>query len=158
MIWQMAIVRRDADGRPLLEFSDPAGCTRCRRGTGCGAALFSRLFVSAETRLPLGNEEPIRPEGRLVRVGLDPRWLLLAAASNYLLPVVMFVAGAVVADIGWPRSDSAALIGGLGSLFAAAFLARPLLRGVHKPKLRLVDLPDALESGSRCDHVSQQEN
>ncbi len=153
LIWQTGVVRHGPEGRQVLEFADPGACTRCSQGTGCGAALFSRLFAKPVTRLSL-EDGIARPAGRLIRVGMDPRWLLLAAAANYLLPVVAFVAGAVLADMGWPRSDSAALVAGIVSMVSAWFLARLGLSSVYRPRLRLVDFDGALESSDQRDHIS----
>lgn len=116
--------------------------------------MFSRLFVRNQALLPLGRNERLMAEGDVVRVGLNPRWLLLAAAANYLLPVTAFVAGAVIAGSIWPRSDPAALVGGLLSMFVAWAVIRPWLKSVREPRLRLIDVAKALESNGRCDHIS----
>jgi len=88
---------------------------------------------------------------------VDPRWLLLAATANYLLPVVVFIAGVVVADIVVPGSDLAALAVGIVSMLAAGFLVRSFLRSVQRPRLRLIDLPEALESSGQRDHLTSRD-
>lgn len=155
LIWQTAVVRCDDAGRYWLEFSDPRGCSRCSSGTGCGAALFSRLFARPDTRLPMPGEQSI-PADRLVRVGLDPRWLMLAAAAAYLLPVIAFVAGAVFADQVLPGSDPAALFSGVALALVAGLLARFPLKFISRPRLRLVELHAGLESASHGGHFSGQ--
>lgn len=159
LIWHTGVVRRGA-GRVWLEFSDVASCNRCSRGTGCGAALFSRLFVRPEACIPLdrdlyGNHG--RPDGRLVRAGLDPRWLMLAAAATYLLPVAAFIAGTLIAELQWPRNDLAALVGGGLFLLATGFGVRHLLRRIGRPVLKLVDLDATLESGDVRGHLTVQD-
>jgi positive regulator of sigma E activity len=103
LIWQIAVVRCDDDGSRWLEFNDPGSCHKCSSGTGCGAALFSRLFARPDARVPMLDDEDI-PADRMVRVGLDPRWLMLAAAATYLLPIIAFIAGAVLSDQLWPEA------------------------------------------------------
>lgn len=144
LIWQIAVVRRGPDGRAWLEFSDPGACTRCSQGTGCGAALFSRLFARPDTRIPL-TDDIDRRSGQVVRAGLDPRWLLLAAAAAYLVPASSFVLGAVAADWIWPSNDVAALFTGLVVSLAVAALTRRPLRMISRPPLTIVDLHEPLE-------------
>lgn len=151
LIWQIAVVRCDGNGSRWLEFNDPAGCDKCSRGTGCGAAAFSRLFARPDARVPVPDEKNI-PAGRMVRVGLDPRWLMLAAARTYLLPVVAFIAGAVSSDQLWPGNDPAALISGMAVALLAGLLARYPLKIVGTPGLQLVELHQSLESERESGH------
>lgn len=144
LIWQVGVVRREPDGRAWLEFSDPGACARCSQGSGCGAALFSRLFARPETRIPLPDDDA-RPPGQLIRAGLDPRWLVLAAVAAYLLPVLAFVLGAVAADGIWPRNDLAALFTGTVVSLSAVILLRRSLRMPGQPPLVLVDFREPLE-------------
>ena len=151
----MAVVRRDRDGTGWLEFDDPGSCSRCSSGTGCGAALFSRLFARPEARIPMPGDRRIGA-GRLVRVGLDPRWLMLAATVTYLLPVMAFVAGAVVADRFVPGNDAAALMSGVSAAVAAVWLAHRSSKFMGRPRLELVELHRGLESGGDSGHVPGQ--
>lgn len=162
LIWQIAVVRRDESGSRWLEFDDPGGCGKCSSGTGCGAALFSRLFARPDARVPMPGENDMAPD-RLVRVGLDPRWLVLAAAATYLLPVIAFVAGALCADRLLPGSDPAALVSGVGFALLAALLARGPMKLVGTPGLVLVELNQGpgtegrrLETEGDRGHVSGQ--
>lgn len=163
LIWQIAVVRRDEAGSDWLEFDDPGGCSKCSRGTGCGAALFSRLFARPDARVPMPDDKAI-PAGRLVRVGLDPRWLLLAATTTYLLPVIGFVAGALVADRTLPANDAAALVSGIAFALLAALPARGPMKLIGRPGLVLVELNQGLESKGRhlerrgdSGHLSRQD-
>lgn len=163
LIWQIAVVRRDEAGSGWLEFDDPGGCSKCSSGTGCGAALFSRLFSRPAAPVPMPREKGI-PAGRLVRVGLEPRWLVLAAAATYLLPVIGFVAGALSAERILPGSDPAALVFGVAVAVLAALLARGQMKRIGRPGLVLVELNQSLESkGQRLErrvdsgHLSRQD-
>lgn len=161
LIWQIAVVRLDDKGRRWLEYSDPAGCDKCSTGTGCGAALFSRLFARPDTRIPLSDDNHI-PAGHVVRVGLDPRWLLLASAATYLLPVIAFVAGALFADRLFPGSDPAALFAGIALALTAGLAAHYPMKLIDRPRLELVELHEGLESnglesGDDSGHLSGQD-
>ena len=160
LIWQTAVVRLDDDGRRWLEFADPAACSRCSTGTGCGAALFSRLFARPDTRIPLPGNNSIQA-GHVVRVGLAPRWLLLASAAAYLLPVIAFVAGAVFADRLFPGSDPAALVAGFSFALSAGLVAHYPMNLIGRPRLEIVDLHEnpestGLESGDDSGHLTGQ--
>lgn len=155
LIWQYGVVRSRA-GYSWLEFEDPGDCNRCRQGRGCGAALFSRLFRQPSVTLPLPREHGGLKPGQRVRLGVNPRWLLMAAAAVYLLPVLGFLAGCVAADAIWPRDDAAALGGGLLALLSiVAIRARLRGRGAPQPELVLIDGP--LESRAAQNHLSSRD-
>ena len=127
-IWQCATVHRDRRGGQWLRFDDPSACARCARGTGCGAALFGRLFTRPVSSLPMppGSD---RAPGTRVRVGISARWLLAGAALAYLAPVCLFLAGAVAADGYRPGDDAFALLCGLlSAAFGVAVLGRAARR------------------------------
>lgn len=152
VVWQIGRVVQGDHGEILIEFRDPAACRRCKSGKGCGAGQFARLF---------GRGRPVRftapgadalPLGTLVRVGIDARWLMLAAAASYLVPVLAFIAGALAAGPVLGQGDVAALIGGLIATAAAWLLIRRLAPGLLRPALRI---GEALESASARNHLEQ---
>lgn len=143
-----------------LSFPDPASCRRCARGEGCGAAPLSRLFVRAGAALPLDPRCGLRV-GEEIRVGVDRRWLLAAAAAAYLFPTVGFVASAAIAYGLWPGNDLAGLLLGLaGAAAAFGLLAGPLDR-IAKPALVFLRCGDCeagvLESSDHGAYVGWQE-
>ncbi|MGB0514730.1 MAG: SoxR reducing system RseC family protein [Wenzhouxiangellaceae bacterium] len=151
-LWQTGRVVR-AGERLWLEFPDLTRCARCRAGTGCGAASFVRLFrVGGVARLPLAARWE-RHEGRPLRAGLDPRWLVWAAALLYLPPLLLFLAGALVAAL-LGGGDWAALAGGLCGALAGIGLTRRAPAMLMTPKLRLEPIA-ALESAVGCKHVQE---
>ncbi len=151
LIWQSGVIR-GRDGRVWLEFDDPAACSRCSQGSGCGAALFSQLFPRPRLEIPLGQCGPLQP-GQRVRAGLSAHWLLAAAAALYLLPVLSFLAGCVVAGAIWPANDLAALCGGVLVAVLAAPSIRRRLGDRRPPELELVKVDGTLESVRDGDHV-----
>lgn len=135
-IWHTATVGADPDGRLWLDFPDASSCARCARGEGCGAAQLTRLFVRSGSRLPLNADHGLEP-GQRVRVGVEPRWLLRAAALAYLAPVLSFLAGALVAQALSPGRDALALSAGmLCAGLALTLLNGPLAR-LSQPRLSL---------------------
>jgi len=129
LIWQTGTVQEDVPGRLRLEFAGSAACARCASGKGCGAGLFSGLLLlSAPARLPLPAEAGYRA-GQHLRAGIRPRRLVIAALLLYLLPVLAFVTGVLLADALWPASDGRTLVGGL---LACAMLWLPALAMVRR--------------------------
>lgn len=147
LIWQPGVVGGDPSGRRWLEFRAAGDCERCARGEGCGAATFARLFTRAVSRLPVPADVSIAP-GRAVVVGVQARWLLLAAAVLYLAPVGGFVAGAATAELLWPGRDALALATGL-AIGAGGFIAARRFGRRVPPRLRIeAARPGRLESGA----------
>lgn len=161
MVWQTAVVRARGDGRSWLEFADAGRCARCEAGTGCGAALFARLFARGSPALPLPPGAGLE-NGRFVRVGLPASRLVRTAAVMYLAPVTAFVAGALGAHLAWPGNDGAALAGALLAaaltMLAARALAPGLVSGIGDLVVRSCPSDDGtLESASGRKHVIDQE-
>lgn len=117
MIWQVARVLESGAGRLTLGFSTPSTCTRCARGDGCGAGLFSALLMRSLTRVELPADLQAQV-GESVRVGVLPSRLAAAAAIHYGLPLLAFLAGASLGhglSAGVVAQDVAALAGGLAA-------------------------------------------
>ncbi|MDT8437752.1 MAG: SoxR reducing system RseC family protein [Wenzhouxiangellaceae bacterium] len=157
-IWQPALLVRDGDGQWWLEFPPAGQCARCARGEGCGAGLFARLLAPMRvTRLAVHNRANW-PDGTPVMAGIAGRWLLVAAAGLYLLPLLLFVAGAVLADGFWPGSDSLALIVGLAFGLAGLSAVRTRLRRIPAPEMRRRATACALESRDGGNHVDSRDD
>lgn len=152
LIWQSGVVR-SRDGHRWLEFEDPGACNRCRQGQGCGAALFSRLFQRPAVTVPLLREHAGLAPGQRVRAGVEPRWLMVAAAALYLLPVSSFLAGCLAADALWPRDDMAALCGGVLLALLSIQVIRRRLRTHGPPQFELILIEGPLESRAAGDHI-----
>jgi len=154
LIWQRAIVGRDAAGKSWLEFPGTRDCARCLAGKGCGAGLFSRLFGERRHVLQLTLPEQLR-SGAPVKVGIDAQSLMRVAALMYLLPVLAFIAGAAAAHFQWPGHDGAGLLAGLGLAGLAWLLVarRYGPRGLSCIKV----MSEGLESGACGNHLNDNE-
>jgi positive regulator of sigma E activity len=112
----------------------------------------TRLFVRHGSSLPLGRGRGFRP-GEAVRVGVEPRWLLRAAAFIYLGPLLAFLAGVLAGHSLWPGRDGMALLAGLLGAGLGLLLLRTPPAHLSRPRLSLERIPDEpvrrLESG-RC--------
>ncbi|MDX1625697.1 MAG: SoxR reducing system RseC family protein [Wenzhouxiangellaceae bacterium] len=142
--WQPARLDRGADGRARLVFDDPADCARCRSGTGCGAATLGRLFGRRAVSIPAPAHVDW-PDGTRVRVGVPARLLLTLAVGQYLLPLLAFLAGVLVAGpIG--GGDAVALALGLAAGTVALAGFRRLAPGRAEPRVELAAPGCSLET------------
>jgi sigma-E factor negative regulatory protein RseC len=110
--WQPAtVIAVETDG-VLVSFEPLSQCQRCLAGQGCGAGVFGRLFPARSTRLRLSTTGSFEP-GQRVQVGLPATELLQAALLLYGLPLLCFLAGAVLGHLVFRSlayADGAALL------------------------------------------------
>lgn len=148
-VWQIGRVVRSDGATVLLELPDPAACGRCRAGQGCGAGQFARLFGRGRALQLSAPSCRYFSLGATVQVGIDSRWLLLAAAAAYLIPVLAFIGGALVAGAVIGDHDLAALAAGLLATAVASLALRHLVPGLLRPELHIGAV---LETGLACTH------
>ena len=102
----------------------PSSCGACG-GKGCGSSLFARLWHPREPEYAVLN--PIAAEvGEAVVVGVEEGALWQAALSGYLLPLALFLLGALLGAL-W--SEGVAILGGLLGLVLAGLWLR------HRPAI-----------------------
>jgi len=166
LVWQIGQVVPGDDDRLRIEFADPSVCSRCRSGNGCGAGQFARLFgrgravrlaAPAEVELQVGNR---------VRVGIDARWLLIAAGAAYLVPLIALLGAMVLIGPVAGGSDAVVLGAGLAAIAASWLLTRNLLPGLLRPALTIDSILESVaarehldkhaEAAGRCNRKSSQ--
>ena len=131
IVWQPARVLESGEDWIRVGFDRLSACQACLRGEGCGAGVYSRLFVTRQATLRINSINPL-PVGQTIRVGVSPNNLLLASFLLYAAPLVAFLLGALVAHLalaGGPWQDPIALMAGLGGA-AAVLLALRHGRGL----------------------------
>lgn len=108
MIEQTATVLAVADGAALIEVPRQSSCKGC--GQVCGASLIAQLFGNeGATRLRVTDHLGVAPGERVV-IGIAEPLVLWASLIAYLLPpVVMIIAAAVAEGLG--TGDLGALLG-----------------------------------------------
>jgi len=115
IVWQPALVLEAGEDWVRVGFDRLETCQACLRGEGCGAGVFSRLFVARRATLMIWTGEPPAP-GQRVRVGVKSSHLLLASLMLYAAPLVAFMVGALLAHLALgdsPWRDPAVLVSGL---------------------------------------------
>jgi positive regulator of sigma E activity len=94
IVWQPARVLECGEGWMRIGFDRLETCQACLRGEGCGAGVFSRLFVARQATLWLETSDML-PAGQRVKVGVSSGQLLLASIVLYALPLAAFVLAAL---------------------------------------------------------------
>lgn len=128
MLETPAIVLKTEAQAALVEADFGGGCGSgmCAKG-GCGTAILAQMF-SQQPRSPLRVANPIQAGiGERVIVGVEEGSLLRATLLAYLLPLVLFVAGAIAAGR-FLGGDAASALGGLAGLSLGWIGARILSR------------------------------
>jgi len=128
MLETPAIVVKTEDRAALVEADFGGGCGSglCAKG-GCGTAVLAQLF-SRTPRGPMRVANPIEARmGERVVVGVEEGSLLRATLIAYLLPLVLFVAGALAAQE-LRAGDGATALGAIAGLLMGWAVARFLSR------------------------------
>jgi positive regulator of sigma E activity len=113
-----------ADGMVWVTSSESSGCSACQSQSSCGISGLGKYLTRRRAAMPLPHGDARVGDELLVCV--DENELLRAGAFAYLLPALLAVIGAGLADAlgaGDLAAAVAALLGFVSGLIAARFLA-----------------------------------
>jgi len=113
-----------ADGVAWVAASEESGCGACQSQSTCGISGLGKFLSRRRPDLPIRQTDAQAGDELLVCV--DESELLRAGLFAYLLPTVLAVAGAAVADVSGAADLAAALaaiFGLIAGLVGARFLA-----------------------------------
>ncbi len=131
MIEQTATVIAVENGQLVLETRPQSTCQSCAVNKGCGTAMLSKRVGRKVVHWRLANTLGAQP-GDTVVLGLEENALLKGSLILYLLPLVMMIVVAVVADrVMTPDAeyrDAAIALLSLSSVAASVLLGRWLFR------------------------------
>jgi sigma-E factor negative regulatory protein RseC len=152
MIEESAQVVALEQNTALLQTQRKSACQSCSVKSGCGTSVLSGLFGQRYTQLRVPNTLDAKI-GDEVLVGVAENALVQVSLLMYLLPLIMLLAGAMLAE--WLAAglglDSAltTLLGGVAGFALALLGVRVLLRherfsaGLHPVMLRIVRVASA---------------
>jgi positive regulator of sigma E activity len=112
------------DGMAWVSSSESSGCSACQSQSSCGISGLGKYLSRRRTTLPI--EQAGAQVGDELKLCVDESELLRASAYAYLLPALLAVIGAALADAGGANdlaAASSALLGFIVGLLAARFLA-----------------------------------
>lgn len=119
-------------------------CGACSASKGCGTGVMARYFAGRVAKVKALNPNA-GAVGDTVTVGLHEGALLAVSALMYLLPLLLLLCGALVAEFLARRievsSEPLAIAGGLFGLLMGFVLARRASRRLeHKPRYQPIIL------------------
>ena len=131
MLEQTATVVAVENGQLVLETRPQSTCQSCSVNKGCGTAVLSKSVGQKVIHFRLDNTIGAR-KGDTVVLGLPENAVLKGSAILYLLPLLVMIATAVVADLTMAADadnrDLAIALLSLLSLGGSVLLGRLLLR------------------------------
>ena len=131
MLEQNATVIDIENGQLVLETRPQSTCQSCSVNKGCGTAVLSKSVGQKVIHFRLDNTIGAR-KGDTVVLGLPENAVLKGSAILYLLPLLVMIATAVIADLSMAADadnrDLAIALLSLLSLGGSVLLGRLLLR------------------------------
>lgn len=127
MIEQTAIVIRIEGQYALVEAQRQSSCSSCNAKKGCGTGVLENSLGKRAMQMKAVNQCDASPGDEVV-VAVPEKGFIKSAFFTYLLPLILMLAGAVMAQQlsisqGWTYQDIFALIGaGIGFVFALLIL------------------------------------
>lgn len=121
MLEQTAEIIRTAPEGVWVQAVEPSGCGSCG-GQGCSSRRIAELFQRKPRQFLVDCDLSLSPGDRVV-VGVARGSVLRSALRVYGLPLVLMLAGALLAQTLW-TGDGAALAGMLIGAAAGGLLAR----------------------------------
>lgn len=128
MLEQHARVVHSSEQGVWVKASDPAGCGVCA-GQGCASRRIAELFQREARQYQVESRFPLFA-GDSVIVGMPEGSVLRSALTLYGMPLLLMMAGALLAQLGW-AGDAGAVAGAvLGLSVAGVFVAARSQRGL----------------------------
>ncbi|WP_445396391.1 SoxR reducing system RseC family protein [Zobellella sp. An-6] len=110
MIEEVAIVVAVGEGGVEVASFSKSACGQCRQNSQCGTGLVSNALPGREHRFFIATELELKV-GERVRIGIPEQSLITSALLLYLLPLLLLLAGALLAGIGLGAGDGGTLLG-----------------------------------------------
>lgn len=104
-LWQRAEVVRISDDTVWVKPCLATGCAQCQLSNGCGQGVLARWAGRQRPEIALVRDESVTAllfdqlvPGDQVELGVPSRHFLQASALQFLLPLLMMVCAAVLAE------------------------------------------------------------
>lgn len=98
-----------AGGVEVVCFSKSA-CGQCKQNSQCGTGLVSKALPGRDHRFRIATDLPLMVDQQ-VRIGIPELSLINSALLVYLLPLLLLLAGALLASAGLGMGDGGTLAG-----------------------------------------------
>ena len=128
MIEEIATVSAVYDGQVEVVCFSKSACGQCKQNSHCGTGIVSKDLPARDHRFLISTDLSLSVNQQ-VRIGIPEQGLLSSVFLVYLFPLLLLLAGALLASIGLGMGDGgtilgAALGGALGFVLAARWARR----------------------------------
>ncbi|MFT5676558.1 MAG: sigma-E factor negative regulatory protein RseC, partial [Paraglaciecola sp.] len=96
-----AIDKKDNEQYIWIETQIKTTCGGCQANDNCGTGIVAKAFTPKKEQLHLACDETVNV-GQQVKLGIPEEDLLMASALVYLLPIVVVLLTAVIAQFVFP--------------------------------------------------------
>lgn len=134
MIEQTALVVKKENDLVWVEVERQSACGQCSVNKGCGTGVLSRVTGKKITNIRAVN--PVNADvGDKVVVGLSEAGLLKSAVITYLFPILLMLAGAVVARLFVARlpavnEELVIILGAIAGFMVSLWILRIFARNI----------------------------
>lgn len=141
MIEETARVIEAGAGYALVEIHRASACGSCQSQTSCGSAALAQLWGNKSLRARALSTLTLQP-GDSVVVGMADGVLVRGALLVYLLPIVLLIAGALVAQLSFAAAGEEVVIvcAALGLVLGLLMVRIMAQRLHHDPRYQPVVL------------------
>ncbi len=122
MIEESAVVVKVEGSYAWVERERQSSCGSCAANKGCGTATLQKVMGNKRSQLKALNRAQAK-EGDCVVIGLQEQALLKGSLYAYLMPLLVMLLGAVIAE-GMFANEGLTILGGLAGLLSGFFLLK----------------------------------
>ena len=123
-----------------VEGERKSACGKCGMRGGCGTGILQSVFSPPPVRFPVRNSHAAEP-GDQVIIGVPESAFLKGSLLAYLMPILALILGAYLGEVLFAgEGQVAAIVGGVGGLFAALYWLRrrfrnPIYHSRYQPRM-----------------------
>lgn len=124
MIEEIATVSAVYDGEVEVVCFSKSACGQCKQNSHCGTGIVSKALPGKDHRFTIVTDLPLTV-GEQVRIGIPEHNLITSAMLVYLFPLLLLLAGALLASAGFGLGDGGTITGAiLGGLLGFVLASR----------------------------------
>ncbi|KKO48557.1 sigma E positive regulator RseC/MucC [Arsukibacterium sp. MJ3] len=123
MIEQIATVLAVDEGGVWLGTTPVTTCNACQVSSDCGTGIVAKTLTPRQNRFFVSTHLTLLP-GEQVKIATTEQQVVIAALLVYLLPLVLMLLLALVADLAWQVSEGWTMLAALFGACAGLLIAR----------------------------------
>lgn len=141
MIEEIATVSAVYDGQVEVVCFSKSACGQCQQNSNCGTGIVSKALPGRDHRFVITTDLALTVNQQ-VRIGIPDHSLLRSVFLVYLFPLLLVLAGALLASIGLGMGDGGTILGAaiggtlgfvLASRYSGQLATEPVIIAVLLP-------------------------